>query len=196
MLNTKPIKTNNNSLENRIPNLSSDTKNPNNPNNSNNSSKVIQLENSKQEELKKIVKEANNDNNELSANNQNNSNNEIGINNLDEKQIGGIGNDAHNNAYIQNPVLNREFTYDRYKDANLNVSNLIDGNKMFIGNTEKNNININDNIMNNIIDNKNNLIKTNHYGEFAEIKWNDVLNCFVIYNISENSIECKIYNEN
>ena len=182
MLNTKPIKNNNDMFENHIPNLSSDTKN------TNNSDKIIQFENSKQKQLENIVNQANIDNNIVDINN-------IQVNELNTKQTGGVINDAHNNVYIQNPVLNREFTYDRYKDTNLNVSNLINGGKMFIGNSEKNNNNNINELKSIITNNQDNLIKINHFGELVEIKWNDIDNSFIINNINSNDIECKIYNE-
>lgn len=173
MLNTKPIKNKNQNLfESRIPNLSSDTKM------TNGSDKVVMLESSKQKQLEDMIKQANMDNEQ--------DNKETDNKIIEEKQVGGIINDAHNNVYIQNPVLNREFTYDRYKDPNLNVSNLINGGKMFISNTERK---IDNQI---VLNNQNNQINQK---EMIEIKWNDIDNSFIIYNTNTNDVECKIYNE-
>ena len=178
MLNTKPIKKSSNMFDNRIPNLSSDKKNTDN--------KVIQLTGSKQEELQNIVKQANED-----IQSENNPND---MNNIEDRQIGGIGGDAHSNSQIQNPVVNREFTYDRYKDKNYNISNLIDGNKMFIGNVETQGINESQYKMEL---NPNQIqIQTNGFGETVKIYWDDVDNCYIITNMSSGTIECKIFNEN
>ena len=178
MLNTKPIKKSSNMFDNRIPNLSSDTKNTDN--------KVIQLVDSKQEELQNMVKQANED-----IQSENNPND---INDVEDRQTGGIGGDAHSNSQIQNPVVNREFTYDRYKDKNYNISNLIDGNKMFIGNVETQGINQS---LYKMELNPNKIpIQTNGFGETVKIDWDDVDNCYIITNISSGTIECKIFNEN
>lgn len=176
MLNTKPIKKSSNIFDNRIPNLSSDTKNTDN--------KVILLAGSKQEELENMVKQANED--IQSEHNQNN------INNIEDVKTGGIGGDAHSNLQIHNPVVNREFTYDRYKDKNLNVSNLIDGNKMFIGNVETLDANQSQYQMKL----NHNPIQKNEFGETVKINWNDIDNCYVISNVNSGTIECRIFNEN
>jgi hypothetical protein len=168
MLNTKPIKKNYNLYHSNIPNLSSDTKN------TNNSDKIIQLEGSKQKQLENIVKQANLENDILDEK----------VDKQTDNQLGGI-----NENNIQNPVLNREFTYDRYKDNNLNVSNLINGEKMFINNS------IDNNLKTFTLNNQNNFNGTNNYGELIEIKWNDVDNSYIILNTNSNEIEYKINNE-
>ena len=163
MLNTKPIKKIPNVLDNQILNLSSDTKN---------STKIIKLANSKIEELENIVNQTN-------------------INDINKNETKAIEYSQQQiNSQIQNQVLNREFTYDRYKDKNLNVSNLIDGNKMFIENNETK-----QNLYEMKINPINNLTNVNCYGDTFKINWNDIDNCYVITNISTNEIECKIYNE-
>jgi len=182
MLNTKPIKNKNqNIFESRIPNLSSDTKM------TNGSDKVVILESSKQKRLEEMVKQANIDNE------QNNINKDFeDKQGKSDKQMGGVINDPHNNVYIQNPVLNREFTYDRYKDSNLNVSNLINGGKMFISNVDRKMEN--DIVIGNQI-NPHNQINNFLFKEIVEIKWNDIDNSYILTNKNTNEIECKIYNE-
>ncbi len=162
MLNTKPIKNKNIDMELKI-NLSSDE--------TNKSNKIVQIENSKQKQLEDIVKQANIDNNTLNEHNNNN-----------QEQIGGIINDAHNNVYIQNSLLNKEFMYDRYKDQNLNISNLIDGGKMLIGNIDKNNVNM--------VINKSLQLDEATKSDIDIVKWDDIDNCYIFHN------KYKIYNEN
>lgn len=159
MLNTKPIKKNFNSLDNHITNQSSDIKNSN---------RVIKLSNSRQEELVKMIEQANIESN------------------IGNEQKGGIGNDVHTNIHIQN--IDREFTNDRYIDKNLNVNNLIDGNKIFNGNVEKKNINNNGLIFNDIQ-------KVNDLGEPVKVNWNDIDNCYIISNTFSGEVINKVYNE-
>ena len=119
MLNTKPIKKNRNTYkyENYIPNLSSDTKQ-----NTNQSEKIVNIESSKQKELENVVKQANQDNLE---NNQDNSKNESLL-----------GTDNQ----MKNQIIYKEFTNDMYKDKNLNITGIIDGNKI-LNNQDQNLIN-------------------------------------------------------
>ena len=79
------------------------------------SDKIVQLESSKQKELENLVKSANNDS-------------KVRANSSDEQIV--IPND--------NDVI-KEFTNDRYKDPNLKVSGIIEGNKIIMSNFEKNN---------------------------------------------------------
>jgi hypothetical protein len=160
MLNTKSIKKPN--LE-----LSSEANSEYKINNGIN--KVVTLESSKQKELENIVKSANSEieskGEQVQEYGQKNPNEQIGIN-------------GNNN--IDKKVL-REFTNDSYKDANLNVTNLIGGNRLLLasqlGNPDDA-MNIFRPIQQIQLDNG---IKTN-----CSIQWSVEQNCFVIIDGDSN----------
>ena len=186
MLNTKPIKKKNQySYDNHTLNISSDSK----PN-VNHSDKIVNIQSSKQIELENMVKQANLDNVEqLEDINNNNNNND------------------HNNSLlmtdnqIKNPIVNKEFTNDTYKDKNLNVSNVITGGKLLNEYEEYkygkgNNFiqhqylpdDFNNNNNNNNNNNHNHNIITNN-----KVEWDNDDNCYVIYH--NNEIDCRLTNE-
>ena len=183
MLNTKPIKKKNYELYDNEKNLLGAG-----------SDKIVIIENSKQKELENMVKQANSYNKNNSLENNSLENNSLENNSL-ENNILKINNPLENNILkINNPLENNnainEFTHERYKDNNLNVSGLIDGNKQFI---EKSN-----NKDNSILEynfNHNNIINKISNNITNKIEWNENNNLYTIYD-SGNKIECNINNEN
>ena len=190
MLNTKPIKKNRNiyTYDNQIPNLSSDTKL-----NTNQSDKIVNIESSKQKELENMVKKANYDNminlqESFDNHNEINNNKHLGENNIN-KNLDNHETLLGTDNQIKNPIVSREFTNDIYKDKNLNITNIIDGNKLLgssgnNNNTNGNNLNYNKEINNSI----------NNINEKNKVEWDNNENCYMIYN--ENDIECRLTNEN
>jgi hypothetical protein len=186
MLNTKSIKKSHNIYDNKIPNLSSDIKV-----NINQSDKIVNIESSKQKELENMVKQVNHENmNKLKENLNNDSNEYLGGNNLN-KNFDNYETLLDTDNKIKNPIVNKEFTNDIYKDTILNISNIIDGNKILNNSGGNNSI---DNLDYNLKINKEMNQLNNNQNEKNKVEWDNDENSYIIYN--DNNIECRLTNEN
>jgi hypothetical protein len=167
MLNTKSIKKNQtNIINNTLLDYKQNTFQP---------EKIINIESSKQKELVNLVKQANIDNILYNSKNiitdkEDNEENKLNTE-KNESLVGGLN--------VKNSVQHKEFTNSIYQNKNLNLTTIIEGNKI-LNNEDIDILKINQNMPIIIENNK--------------IEWNDIQNCYLFY--TNNNIECTLSNEN
>jgi len=174
MLNTKPIKNNNYTINNSLY-----------------SDKNIKIENSKQKELENLVLKTNIENFNESYKNDNNDSYK---NNMMVEQFNSkTNNDLLNNNLIKsdtllNSKIINEFNNSKLDNTNLNLGNIIEGNKY------NNSLRIEDDSDINNFKVLDKPFKMNYNTNInSNVKWDSNNNNYVIYN-NNNNIECVITN--